>query len=70
MSKEDEKKSYLALDLLVVQPVREVSPEGAVLKGGAPVARHGVLAQKALEVVPPEARRCVEMSNSSMIFEL
>ena len=70
MSKEDEKKSYLALDLLVVQPVREVSPEGAVLKGGAPVARHGVLAQEALEVVPPEARRCVEMSNSSMIFEL
>ena len=54
----------------MVQPVREVSPEGAVLKGGAPVARHGVLAQKAFEVVPPEARRCVEMSNSSMIFEL
>ena len=61
-------KGSLRTYLLVVQPVREVSPEGAVLKGGAPVARHGVLAQKALEVVPPEARRCVEMSNSSMIL--
>ena len=52
----------------MVQPVREVSPEGAVFEGGAPVAHLGVLAQEALEVVPPEARRCIQMSISSMIL--
>ena len=52
----------------MVQPIREVSPESVVFEGGAPVAHVGVLAQEALEVVPPEARRCIEMSNSSMLF--
>ena len=51
-----------------MQPIREVSPEGAVLEGGAPVAHLGVLAQETLEVIPPEARRCIGMSISSMLL--
>ena len=61
-------QTYVCLSLHMVQPIREVSPEGTVLKGGAPVAHLGVLAQEALEVVPPEARRCKDMSNGSMLF--
>ena len=61
-------KRITCLLLLVMQPIREVSPEGAVLEGGAPVAHLGVLAQETLEVVPPEARRCIGMSISSMLL--